>query len=156
MGCQVNDDEALGALENELRLAAGLIDPVPAPLLQAAVDAYEAYALTGLDAELAELVFDSLTQSAPVRGADPPRLLTFQGRGLTLDVEITADRLVGQLIPPGPAEIEILGPGQGHRATTIAADGLGRFAHESGPAAGPFSLRCRAEGAVVVTEWLTV
>ncbi|GAA3447310.1 hypothetical protein [Planomonospora venezuelensis] len=145
-GGRAGDD----AIEDVLRHAAGIIDPVPAHLLQAAV---EAYALASIEAELAELVFDSLTQSAPVRGTDRPRLLTFRGNGLTLDLEITAGRLVGQLLPPQPAEIELLGGRS--PAAALTADAAGRFVCDR-VAAGPFSLHCRAGGAVITTEWLTV
>ncbi|WP_433239919.1 hypothetical protein ACQPYK_33545 [Streptosporangium sp. CA-135522] len=148
----MNDDaihDALdAAIEDELRHAAAIIDPVPANLLQAAV---EAYSLNALDVELAELVFDSLIQSAPVRGTDQPRLLTFRGHGLTLDMEITAGRLVGQLIPPQTAEIEVLG----RRSTTVTADAAGRFTCDH-VTPGPLSLHCRTGEAAIATEWLTV
>ncbi|GAA2894438.1 hypothetical protein GCM10010517_59130 [Streptosporangium fragile] len=144
----MNDDE----LERELRRAGGLFDPVPSDLLQTAV---EAFALRTLDAELAELAFDSLTEPARVRGEERPRMLTFHAPGLTVDLEITgggADgRVVGQLIPPQAARIELLG----RQPAALTADDLGRFVCEVVPT-GPFSLRCRLAGAVVATEWVTV
>jgi hypothetical protein len=140
------------ALEAELRRAVELFDPVPSDLLQTAV---EAYALRALDAELAELVFDSLSGPSRVRGDRAPRMLTFQGAELTVDLEVTVTagggRVVGQLMPPGPAEVEVLG----HHPVTLATDELGRFVYDDVPA-GPFSLRCHLAGATVVTEWITV
>ncbi len=56
------DDELL---EEELRQAAAVLDPVPAALLQSAVDAFT---LVDLDARVAELTFDSLADAIPVRG----------------------------------------------------------------------------------------
>ncbi|GAA4205176.1 hypothetical protein GCM10022252_65320 [Streptosporangium oxazolinicum] len=144
----MSDDE----LEAELRRAIELFDPVPSHLQQIAV---EAFTLRTLDAELAELVFDSLSGPSQVRGEGQPRMLTFQGAGLTVDLEVTVTatggRVVGQLMPPRHLEVEVLG---GH-PVTLAADDLGRFIYEDVPP-GPFSLRCRLGDATVVTEWITV
>ncbi|MEU9449965.1 hypothetical protein [Streptomyces sp. NPDC048277] len=137
------------ALEEELRQAAAVLDPLPAGLLQLAMDAY---ILHDLDARVAELTFDSLVDAIPVRGAeDPPRMLTFQAGGLTVDVEVTGDGLLGQVLPPQSARIEVLGgPAVAHPLTV---DGMGRFASDT-PPSGPFALRLRTGGDVIVTEWL--
>ncbi|MFF4584946.1 hypothetical protein [Streptomyces sp. NPDC001388] len=138
-----------GRLELELRQAAAILDPVPAELRRIAV---EAYALHDLDARIAELTFDSLTDAIPVRGAvDVPRMLTFHTSGLTVDVEVTEDGLMGQLLPPQPASVEVLhGPRAG---ASLTADDMGRFFCDA-PPTGPFALRLRTGGEVVVTEWL--
>ncbi|MEU3297261.1 hypothetical protein ABZ722_33620 [Streptomyces longwoodensis] len=135
--------------EDELRQAAAILDPVPPELRRIAV---EAYALHDLDARIAELTFDSLVDAIPVRGvADPPRMLTFHTGELTVDVEVTPHGLMGQLLPPQEASIEVLsGPQAGARLT---ADDLGRFIGDP-PPAGPFALRLRTGDEVVVTEWL--
>ncbi|MGW7543498.1 hypothetical protein ACWGKQ_20660 [Streptomyces sp. NPDC054770] len=136
-------------LEEELRGAAAVLDPLPAGLLQLAMDAY---LLHDLEARVAELTFDSLTDAIPVRGAeDPPRMLTFQAGELTVDVEVTDDGLLGQLLPPQPAGIEVLGGPAVARPLTV--DGMGRFASDTAPT-GPFALRLRTGGDVIVTEWL--
>lgn len=136
-------------LEEELREATAILDPVPAELRRIAI---EAYALHDLDARIAELTFDSLVDAIPVRGAvDVPRMLTFHSGGLTVDVEVTADGLLGQLLPPQPAAIEVL---HGPRATAVlTADDMGRFSSDA-PPTGPFALRLRTGGESVVTEWL--
>ncbi|PZT71084.1 hypothetical protein DN402_01795 [Streptomyces sp. SW4] len=138
-----------GMLEEELRQAAAILDPVPAELSRIAV---EAHALHDVDARLAELTFDSLVDGIPVRGEeDPPRMLTFTAGEVTIDVEVGADGLIGQLLPPGPARIEVL---SGPQATgSLHADDLGRFTGQA-PQAGPFALRLLTGGDVVVTEWL--
>jgi hypothetical protein len=138
-----------GMLEQELRQAAAVLDPVPAELQQIAVDAY---ALHDLDARVAELTFDSLVDALPVRGVtDTPRMLTFRAGEVTVDVEVTAQGLMGQVLPPQPARIEILGgPRPG---SPLTADDLGRFTGDM-PLTGPFALRLRTAGDVVVTEWL--
>ncbi|MFJ3335069.1 hypothetical protein [Streptomyces sp. NPDC086766] len=139
----------VGLLEEELRAATAILDPVPSALRQLA---FEAYALHDLDTRIAELTFDSLVDALPVRGAtDVPRMLTFRAGELTVDVEVTEDGLLGQLMPPRPARIEVLsGP---HAGVPLTADDLGRFAGDA-PPAGPFALRLRTGGDVVVTEWL--
>ncbi|MBC2864617.1 hypothetical protein H1R13_06315 [Streptomyces mexicanus] len=138
-----------GLLEEELRQAAAALDPVPQALRQLALDAY---ALYDLDARVAELTFDSLLDSLPVRGAgDVPRMLTFQVGELSVDVEVGGDGLMGQVLPPQPARIEVLsGPGPG---ASLTADELGRFTGAP-PPVGPFALRLHTGGDVVVTEWL--
>ncbi|MER6806644.1 MULTISPECIES: hypothetical protein [Streptomyces] len=136
-------------LEEELRQAAGVLDPMPPGLLQIAVDAY---ALHDLDARVAELTFDSLVDAIPVRGAThAPRMLTFSAGEVTVDVEVTADGLMGQVLPPQPARVEVLnGPQPG---VPLTADDMGRFTTAT-PPSGPFALRLRTGGDVVVTEWL--
>jgi hypothetical protein len=138
-----------GLLEEELRQAAAVLDPLPPGLLQIAVDAY---ALHDFDARVAELTFDSLVDAIPVRGVtDAPRMLTFSAGELTVDVEVTAQGLMGQVLPPRPARIEVLG---GPRAgVPLTVDDMGRFAADT-PPSGPFALRLSTGADVVVTEWL--
>ncbi|WP_436840672.1 hypothetical protein [Streptomyces griseoloalbus] len=138
-----------GLLEEELRQAAAVLDPLPPALLQIAVDAY---ALHDLDARVAELTFDSLVDAIPVRGVtDAPRMLTFSAGEVTLDVEVTARGLMGQVLPPQSARIEVLGGPQA--AIPLTADDMGRFTADA-PPSGPFALRLHTGADVVVTEWL--
>ncbi|MFI8230201.1 hypothetical protein ACIGDI_15315 [Streptomyces sp. NPDC085900] len=145
------EDFDLGLLEEELRRAAAVLDPVPAELQQMAV---EAFALHDLEARLAELTFDSVVDAIPIRGAaDPPRMLTFHAGGVTVDVELTAHGLMGQVLPPQSARIEVLtGP---HPGAPLTTDDMGRFTHDR-PPTGPFALRLRTGEGVLVTDWLTV
>ena len=147
----MHDDD----LERELRQAAEVLDPVPAHLLPRAV---AAFAWRTIDADLAELAFDSLAEpAAPVRGPGQPRLLTFrtdeQIIELELDTEGTDRRLVGRITPATAADVEI----RHERGTTrVTADHLGRFA-AGGLAPGPMRLRCdpAAPGAAIVTDWFS-
>ncbi|MFD7689262.1 hypothetical protein [Streptomyces sp. NPDC059781] len=149
MNDDVNEDFDSGLLEEELRQAAAVLDPLPPALLQIAVDAY---ALHDLDARVAELTFDSLVDAIPVRGAtDVPRMLTFTAGEVTLDVEVTAEGLMGQVLPPRPARVEVLGGPQ--PGAPLTADDLGRFTTAT-PPSGPFALRLHTDDDVVVTEWL--
>ncbi|MFF8175742.1 hypothetical protein [Streptomyces chartreusis] len=148
-GSPGDDGFDIELLEEELRQAASILDPVPAQLCQLAV---EAFALHDLDARIAELTFDSVEDAIPVRGAtDVPRMLTFRAGEVTVDVEVTAQGLMGQVLPPQQARIEVLGGPQ--TATPVEADAMGRFASDA-PPSGPFALRLRTGGEVVVTEWL--
>jgi hypothetical protein len=142
---------ALELLEEELRRATAILDGVPPDLRQLAV---EAFALHDLDSRIADLTFDSVVDALPVRGATgTPRMLTFHAGEVTVDVELTPQGLMGQVLPPQSARIEVLsGPQAGLPLTT---DDLGRFTYETSPA-GPFALRLRTDEGVIVTDWLTV
>ncbi len=114
--------------------------------------ALAAFSFRTLDAELAELTFDSLAEGAPAVRGEGPRVLTFTGGGVTIEVELAEGRLLGQLLPAGPPEVEVRFTG---RTLLVAADRLGRFAVASLDA-GPVSLRCRlASGRAVVTDWIS-
>ena len=162
----VADQELDRELDDELRRIAARLDPVPQALVYAAE---AAFTWRGVDAELAELTFDSLADRkglALVRGGGEPRLLTFHAADLTIELEIlpparerlpvgAEHRLVGQLLPPGPAVVEVRHP---DGVLTVEADELGRFAAER-VATGPISLRCQQPGAgaaPVVTEWVPI
>ena len=147
-------------LEEELRRVVAQVDSVPAVLLEGAVGAF---AWRTIDADLAELVFDSLVdrdKAALVRGSRHVRMLFFRSSSLTIEVEVTGTRasrrLVGQLVPPQRGSVDIR-----HRdsVVTVEADELGRFSAGS-LQAGPISLRCRSDSATVqhpvVTDWVTM
>lgn len=147
-------------LEAELRRVVAQIDPVPPALLAAAMGAF---AWRTIDADLAELVFDSVVdhdEAALVRGAQQGRMLSFRASGLSIDVEVTgtggARSLVGQLEPPQRASVDVR---HGDEVVTVEADELGRFS--AGPLpGGPVSLRCRPEAEPaqppVVTDWVAI
>jgi hypothetical protein len=156
----VHDEPDDTELEEELRGVASRLDPVPDFLLQAAE---AAFSWRTIDAELAELVFDSLTEqgeTALVRGSQQDRLLSFQASGLAIELEVTAAgsarALIGQLVPPQQATVDIR-----HRdgMITLQADELGRFSAEALPA-GPVSLRCGlaagGDSPPVITDWVPI
>jgi len=71
---------------------------------------------------------------------------------VTVDVELTAQGLMGQVLPPQTAGIEVLsGPQAGSPLTT---DDMGRFTYGE-PPSGPFALRLRTGEGVLVTDWVT-
>jgi hypothetical protein len=146
-----------GPLFEELRRLVELADPVPARVLEAARGSFT---WRTIDAELAELAYDSMLDAgreALVRTSGAGRVLTFESPGLAVEVEVTAvasaRRLMGQLVPPQPAAIEIRHAGG---TTAVDADDLGRFSAD-GIAAGPVSLVCRlAEARTIATDWLVL
>jgi hypothetical protein len=130
-------------------------DPVP----QAVVDAARAaYTWRTIDAELAELTADSAMTTAGVRSTSAPRLLTFEGSGIEVEVEVAdtgpTRHLSGQVVPMGPAQITVRWSGGTREAT---ADELGRFAVDRVPA-GSVSLAILRTGAdqPIVTSWISI
>src|SRR5215472_18630087 len=119
-------DERDEELTEELRRLAARLDPVPPELLRGAA---AAFAWRDIDAELAELVFDSLidnSEAALVRGSPDQRLVSFAGGGLTIDVEVSgtgaARTVMGQIAPPQRGLVEIR---RRQETMTVEADELG-------------------------------
>lgn len=145
------------ALESELRALATVRDGVPADVVTAAL---AAFAMRTLDAELAELTYDSLLDEpvlAGVRGTGGTRHLTFEASDFVLDLQIGLDperRVAGQVTPAETTELELR-----HSAGTIRApvDNLGRFV--AGPVPpGPFSIRVPqyADRRALATMWIAL
>jgi hypothetical protein len=152
----VDSDERLLA---ELRRVASRVDPVPASLQHAA---RETLTWRRVDAELAELLSDSALTDRRlelVRAEGGPRSVSFEADELTIELDILADgprrRLVGQLVPPGAATIQVQSPEHSQSAT---ADDHGRFHAEAIP---PGRTRLRIIGhprsrGPVETSWITI
>ena len=148
-------------LLDELRRMFAAIDPIPDRVQVAARAAIE---WRTIDAELAALVSDSVVDEPlyAVRGTAQPRMLTFEAPDLTIELEAEAAgddtlRLVGQLVPPQPAQIAVR---HGDELIATHADARGRFV-AGGVAPGPISLRCRLDaqaggGRLVETAWLAI
>ena len=156
----MSDDDLL----HELRALFDRVDPVDPRLLE---QARSAYTWRTVDAELAELSFDSLVDREMLAGVRDdatatlgPRMLGFGavagGEDVAIEVEISPghDRpvLVGQLLPPRRAAVE-LQAGSGE-VTTVVSDELGRFRVEALPA-GPLRLRVRHGDRIVETTWVS-
>jgi hypothetical protein len=116
-----------------------------------------AYAWHNIDAELAQLTYDSDGDrgvAAAVRSeAASIRALTFTSARLSIALGVASDSLLGQIIPAQPGTLEVHTTGG---VTSSPVDEIGCFAVAPIPAS-PFRLRCRAEdGADVLTGWITL
>jgi hypothetical protein len=115
-----------------------------------------AYAWHNIDAELAQLTYDSSREPAAGLRSETAsiRALTFTSAHLSLELEVTGDSLVGQIIPLRSGTLEI--QTRAGATTTTPVDEIGCFAVEPIPAS-PFRLHCRtADGTDVLTGWITL
>ena len=150
-------DEGSGDAMTMFSALAARMDPVPAAVLEAA---RSSFTWRTIDAELAEIAFDSVVEQplAGVRGpVTGPRLLTFEAPGLVVELEVTEvaerRRLVGQLVPTGSADVDVR---HGDGTTTATADDMGRFAVDEVPG-GPVSVRVvRPDTDPVETDWISL
>ena len=146
------DDELFDELRSVLRRT----DPVPAKVTDFAK---AALGLRRLDAELAELLEDSvLDEAAALTRGGGARSLTFRSDDLTIDVEIQDGHLLGQLAPPPAAATVELQSENGAVATSADSDALGRFRLALG-GEGRFRLRVVRRdpvGAPVETSWFSL
>lgn len=138
-----------------LRSVIDRADPVPSAVVDAARAAFTWHTI---DAELAELTADSAMATAGTRSSSAPRLLTFEGAGIEVEVEVAQTgptrRLAGQVIPVGAAQVTVRWASGTQDA---AADDLGRFTVEGIPA-GAISLAVLRAGAEhpIVTSWVSI
>jgi len=125
-------------------------DPTPADVTEFAE---AALSWRNVDAELAQLTFDSVDDATAVRGVAVARMLAFESGDLMIDLEHdpASGHLRGQLEPAGQMAVEL------HIFDTVLvteSDELGRFTFE-GIHSGPFALVIRFEGdETVKTEWV--
>jgi hypothetical protein len=103
--------------------------------------------------ELLCLADESVRPSALVRGSEEPvsRTLEFTGRTVTIELEIGAQVIVGQIYPIQTGRLTLLTPGGDE--TELTADEVGCFTFTR-PRSGPFRLRCTTADAGVLTDWI--
>lgn len=146
-----DDDQLLAALREAVRRR----QAVPEEFVAAGKSAF---AWRDIDAQLAQLTYDSTRDSELAAGLRSEtasiRALVFTSAHLSIEVEVTDDCLVGQIVPPQEGTVEAQAQGGG--STVSPVDGTGCFAVEPLPA-GAFRLRCRAaDGTDVITGWVTL
>lgn len=125
--------------------------------------ARNAYAWHDIDAQLAQLTYDSshdraletTLRSVSIRSEPASiRALTFTSARLAIELEVTADSLIGQIVPPRQGTLEQ--ESKSGETVTVAIDEIGCFYIQPVPD-GSFRLRCRTEDGVdVVTNWFTL
>jgi hypothetical protein len=155
-----DDEEWLAALQDDYELLAALHDAmkaseaVPASFVETGKNAY---AWHNVDAELAQLTYDSESdQRVPAMTRSETasiRALTFTSARLSIELEVSEDSLLGQVIPAqaGTLEIQTMAG-----TSTTAVDEIGIFAVEPIPRES-FRLRCRTpDGVDVMTGWISV
>ena len=144
-----DDEQLLGALREAMRAR----QAVPSWFVATGKNAY---AWHNIDAELAQLTYDSQadTELAFVRSeAASIRALTFTSAHLSIELEVGKDSLLGQVIPPQAGTLETYTKAG---LTSSPVDESGYFAVEPIPA-GSFRLRFHTVGgADVVTGWITL
>jgi hypothetical protein len=150
-GAGLSDDELLEAL----RQAVAAREVVPAEFIAAGRNAF---AWHNIDAELAQLTYDSMRDAEPALStrteAASIRALTFTSGHLTIELEVGTESLVGQIVPAQTALITVQ-PMSGTE-TDVQADEIGCFSIAPIPA-GQFRLRCRSgAGVETITGWITL
>ncbi|TDC46617.1 hypothetical protein E1212_26455 [Jiangella ureilytica] len=145
-------------LVDRLREVIDATDPPPQRLIDVAK---ASLAWRTVDAELAELISDSSTEPAlAVRSAgEAPRLLTFTAGDTVVVLEVTreagAHRVMGQIVAPGAATVEVR---HSDGVVSVTTDPDGRF-RAAPVAGGPISVSCRFDDGVrpaVVTSWVSI
>jgi hypothetical protein len=144
-----SDERLLAELEEALRTA----QEVPARFVEVGKEAFTWY---GVDAELADLSYDSAEQPAGALAGTRAdlravRALTFVAGGITIEVEATANALQGQVVPPRSGAIALwLRDGS---TSTVPVDEVGWFLFATRPV-GLFRLHLRtSDGSSVRTAW---
>ena len=146
-----DDEEVLAALQQALRAQRA----VPPEFIEAGKNAF---AWHNIDAELAQLTYDSTLDSSlelSLRAeAASIRALTFTSAHLTIELEVGQDSLLGQIIPPQPATIRIQPREDAEK--TLATDEIGCFSVQPIPS-GQFRIHCHTEAGVgALTGWIAL
>ena len=156
----IDDEEGLAALRDDdnllaaLREALSASEAVPAWFVETGKNAY---AWHNIDAELAQLTYDSFSDQRMATATRSEtasiRALTFTSANLSMELEVSEESLLGQIIPPRAGMLEI------HTKTgviTTSVDEIGCFAVDPKPDTS-FRLRCRiADGTDVLTGWINL
>ena len=129
------------------------VDPPPEQVLE---QARNAFVWQSIDAELAELVYDSETSGdMAVRGSDT-REVTFRAPGIEVEVMVVSEHhrsLIGQVVPAQEAAVELL---HGGGAVSSRTDALGRFTFDRVAAGAVKLVVVTTTGTRVQTEGLVI
>jgi hypothetical protein len=144
------DETLLARLRNSLSES----DAVPSDVISFAK---AAFSWRTIDAELAELDYDSVEEDVPagVRSAATARMISFQAGQWMLDIEFdeSAGRLLGHISPRAEYTVELHSAGA---LFTVQSDEMGRFEAE-GVRPGPVSMILSfVDGTVIKTQWVVL
>lgn len=151
----LTDDQLMALLDEAVKEA----DAVPDRRREAA---RAAFTWRSVDDELAELLHDSaLDAGAAVRSSvGGPRSLAFGRSGLTLEVEVDGDQVLGEVIAVGDAasaeglaSVTLQRPDTPDVTTTVDAAGFFRFA---GVETGAVRFVVERGGWSLTTPWVTL
>jgi hypothetical protein len=108
-----------------------------------------------VDEELAELLHDSLLDAgAAVRSSGgTPRALTFGRSGITIEVEVDGDQVLGEVVDGAGAAVTLQRPDLEDAAVEADAAGFFRF---SGVGAGLARFVVEVGGFSLTTPWVTL
>jgi hypothetical protein len=146
-----DDDQLLDALHGALNTARA----VPRRFVESGK---AAYAWHSIDAELAALTYDSRHEplaAAAIRAEPAPlRAMTFAAPALTIELHVSAEALLGQLVPEQTGRVEQRELDGTVR--TAEVDEIGCFTFRPLPS-GSFRLRCDTDaGRHVLTGWIAL
>jgi hypothetical protein len=114
----------------------------------------EAYAFGSVSEEFAALVYDSVLTgdlAGASRAADDVRTVIFESdNGVSLEVEVGVDTIVGQVAPPAPASV--LAEFADGRRLPLDTDELGCFTMPF-PGRGVVRFHLTRDGRTTVTDW---
>ena len=145
------DEELMEALKEALDSA----QSVPPEFIEAGRNAF---AWHNIDAEIAQLTYDSAFHAGAVPATRSEiasiRALTFTSAHLTIELEVSEDLLLGQVIPARNGTIEV--HTRAGVVTTIPVDELGYFTVRRAPDS-PFRLQWQtSDSPDIVTGWITL
>lgn len=144
-----NDEQLLAELRDALQAA----DQVPAGFIAAGK---AAFAWRTVDAELAALADEVPSGEAPAgtRAEHAAvRALSFRAAHLSIELEVTAEAILGQVVPPCAGRVEVQSQAGAERETMV--DDSGWFTVRPLPSA-MFRLHLHTRSGDVVTEWITL
>ncbi|MFI5952767.1 hypothetical protein [Cryptosporangium sp. NPDC051539] len=147
-----DDDRLLAELGDAVREAGPIAQRV-------ALHAHQLFSWRTIDAELhvAGLVFDSDADQPAVgatrAGPGDVRVLVFEAARLSVELEVASDQVLGQLIPPGAAEVFV--ESDGGPLIRLNADERGLFVLSPLPE-GRIRLRCDTPSGRILTDWVVL
>jgi hypothetical protein len=146
-----DDEQLLAALKEALAAR----EAVPPEFIEIGKNAF---AWHNIDAELAQLTYDSTyeqSSAASMRSETASiRALTFTSAHLTIELEVTEDSVLGQVVPAREGTVEV--HTRAGAGATIEVDKVGYFRIRPIPQS-PFRLRCHiADDSDVLTGWIAL